>query len=439
MDYENKSLFMKGLFVKLIGGIGFFSVYTFYYSYGGDSKSYFKSALLVNELLEESVVEWVKVLFAESDYLRSNHYTLLQKIPWGPESSEWMMVRFVAVICLFGFMNYFATTLVFAFLSFVGVWQFYKVFEKRYPKLKYKTAIAILFVPSVFFWGSGIMKDSLVIGFLGVILYHVQLLIDRKARSKILSILILFIAGFIVFKVKAYVIISLVPALVIWLVMHVKGGISNNFVRKAIAPFFLAITFVGVGYSVTLLGTFTEKYSIDGVLKTAKGMQTWHYVEGDNFGTSHGRGSSYSLGDYDPTLIGTLGQFFPAINVTLFRPYLTEVRSPVMLAAAIESLIVLLYTIYIVLGLGVVKLYKAISRDPFLLMCITFALFFAFAVGFTSYNFGALVRYKIPCIPFYICSLVILQEKVREFKRAKTPMGRRERSRSRKTQIGYSP
>jgi hypothetical protein len=38
-------------------------------------------------------------------------------------------------------------------------------------------------------------------------------------------------------------------------------------------------------------------------------------------------------------------------------------------------------------------------------------LLFAFAVGFTSYNFGALVRYKIPMMPFYYIALFILTDK----------------------------
>jgi hypothetical protein len=37
-----------------------------------------------------------------------------------------------------------------------------------------------------------------------------------------------------------------------------------------------------------------------------------------------------------------------------------------------------------------------------------FAIFFAFSVGLTTANYGALARLKIPCIPFYMCSLFIL-------------------------------
>ena len=40
-----------------------------------------------------------------------------------------------------------------------------------------------------------------------------------------------------------------------------------------------------------------------------------------------------------------------------------------------------------------------------LLFSFVFAIFFAFGVGLSTSNFGALVRYKIPCIPFYLSSL----------------------------------
>ena len=37
-----------------------------------------------------------------------------------------------------------------------------------------------------------------------------------------------------------------------------------------------------------------------------------------------------------------------------------------------------------------------------------FSLFLAFAIGISTSNFGSLVRYKIPVMPFYIASLFII-------------------------------
>ena len=52
-----------------------------------------------------------------------------------------------------------------------------------------------------------------------------------------------------------------------------------------------------------------------------------------------------------------------------------------------------------------------ISKDPNLVFCLVFSIIFAFAVGISSYNFGALSRYKIPCLPFYatFCDIIIQQ------------------------------
>jgi hypothetical protein len=42
-------------------------------------------------------------------------------------------------------------------------------------------------------------------------------------------------------------------------------------------------------------------------------------------------------------------------------------------------------------------------------MCLVFAISFSFGVGVNSYNFGTLVRYKIPMMPFYVSGLYILR------------------------------
>ena len=213
---------------------------------------------------------------------------------------------------------------------------------------------------------------------------------------------------------KSYIIMSLVPALLIWFFLDYKDRIRSVILRNLSVPLFLVLSFYFISIAVNKLGEYNQKYSIEEVLDTARGMQSWHYVEGQNSSDQYGRGSSYSLGDYEPTIAGVRKMFFPAINVTLFRPYLTEVKNVLMVFSALESLAIFLFTIYVFIGLGLFRVVRFLISDSFLLMSFVFALFFAFAVGFTSYNFGALVRYKIPCIPFYMASLFILQYKVKE-------------------------
>ena len=37
---------------------------------------------------------------------------------------------------------------------------------------------------------------------------------------------------------------------------------------------------------------------------------------------------------------------------------------------------------------------------------------YAFITGFTSYNFGALGRYKIPCMPYFLIGIYIIKNEI---------------------------
>jgi len=60
---------------------------------------------------------------------------------------------------------------------------------------------------------------------------------------------------------------------------------------------------------------------------------------------------------------------------------------------------------------GPLKAWKTINKDPTIQFCLIFSLVFAFAVGISSFNFGALSRYKIPCLPFYALALILIYYK----------------------------
>jgi hypothetical protein len=95
-----------------------------------------------------------------------------------------------------------------------------------------------------------------------------------------------------------------------------------------------------------------------------------------------------------------------AINVALFRPYLWEVRNPLMFISAIESFVILLFTLYVFFVQR--HVFFKMLLDPNVIFCLLFCLTFAFAVGISTYNFGTLSRYRIPMLPFYVMALVLM-------------------------------
>ena len=163
-----------------------------------------------------------------------------------------------------------------------------------------------------------------------------------------------------------------------------------------------------VGGSVVAMQRLTNelgKYSLENVAQTSRITGSYIYwISGDE-------GSSYNLGDFSPTIGGMLSKFPLAVNVTLFRPYIWEAKKIIVLLSAIEAILFLFVTLKILFTIRVVAIWQTINRDPAIQFCIVFSLIFAFAVGISSYNFGALSRYKIPCLPFYSLAMVLIYYK----------------------------
>src|SRR6185436_9288096 len=100
-----------------------------------------------------------------------------------------------------------------------------------------------------------------------------------------------------------------------------------------------------------------------------------------------------------------------SIVATFFRPFVWEINTPIALFSAIESAIVFILTLNFFFKRGVGKYFRLAFSDPRLLMCFVFSIVFAVAVGASTSNFGALSRYKIPCMPFYFILLMLLYRK----------------------------
>ncbi len=167
--------------------------------------------------------------------------------------------------------------------------------------------------------------------------------------------------------------------------------------RIFVTPIFLvALSGVSIWAALTL-SEFSTKFNILDAAKTAQIYQEYNFEESST-------GSSYSL----PTFGGPITNFVAnipfALNVTFFRPYLWEINSVVMLSASLESLVFLLLFIQI-LRRGNWRQFRYIFKTwPTLMAILIFTLAFSYIVGFATYNFGTLVRYKIPSL---ICLLII--------------------------------
>ena len=88
-----------------------------------------------------------------------------------------------------------------------------------------------------------------------------------------------------------------------------------------------------------------------------------------------------------------------------------------MLVSALENFLLLVFSIYLLIKVRIIYLIRLVLRHHLLVFSFAFSLFFAFCIGLTTSNFGSMVRYKIPAMPFYVASLIIARELLVEKKK----------------------
>ncbi|MET4106905.1 hypothetical protein [Hymenobacter sp. UYP22] len=402
-----RKYFIPALSVKFLGAIGLGLVYQFYYG-GGDTFNYFSHVSTVHSSLSDSFSIWLRLLQApeipDGDMLR---YT--GRMYWYKAPTEYFVVKVASICSLFCFNSYAVIGLCFAFISFAGMWAMYVTFLRIYPLAYKKFAIAVFFLPSVFFWGSGLMKDSLCIGALGWTFYGFYHVFIAK-KNVVTGIALGALGAYVLMSVKVYILLSFMPPALLWVFNENSQRIKSAALRLALKPLFLLLG-AGAGYlGATGLTAGDEKYDVEKIGERTKINQ--EYLT--NFAAN---GSAYSIGEFDGSASSMLKVAPQAIVVSIFRPFLFEVRNPVMLLSALEASLFIWLTVSLLYKTGLLKGLGLIASTPLILFSFLFSIVFAIGVGINSGNFGTLVRYKIPLMPFYLAGLYMLQAKAAESRR----------------------
>jgi hypothetical protein len=409
-DKNMRKYFIPALSVKLFGAVALGLIYFFYYK-GGDSINFYRlGSVHVYQAFMDSPSAGLQLLLDNGEYENPSIYHYISRIYYYTDAPSFLVVKISAFFGLFCFHTYSTIALFFAVFSFTGSWALYTTFLKLYPKYYKLGAYAIFFVPSVFFWGSGLLKDSLSFGALGWFFYgFCNLLIFRRYIKR--SVIFCIIGIFMLKKIKIYILLCVLPAMTLWIFLVLGKRFQSSIGRLLVKPAIFCIALVMTYFAAEFVSAEDKQYNLDNIVHTAKTTSDWLTYMSKAEG-----GAYYSLGAFDNSATGMLMKAPAAINVTLFRPYLWEAHNAVMLSSAIESFLILLITLYVILKLGLFKTIGFIRNDPFLIFCLIFSLTFSFAVGISTSNFGTLVRYKIPMLPFYLLLLTVLVEEAKKKK-----------------------
>ena len=407
--YPEYRFFTYGLVVKLIG-VSFFMVFYTVVNKTGDTVSYFLGSKAISELILKNFEAGVSVLFNNDNGF--NDYSSFSITKTKPpyyimrDENTFNVCRISFPLYIISSGSFIITSFLTSAFSYIGLWKLYRLFASQFPGNNKIFAYLILFLPSTVFWGSGIMKDSFVLGATCFATYNFFKIFVK--REKVLINIILLVINFsIIINIKSYVAVSMIPGMIVWVNNSFLVSIKSSFIKFATFPLIFIIIF-GSGYvifnNLSALG-LGQYENVDQTFEQAQIIQQ-DLLRSEQYG-----GNNYSIGTLDGTLSNTLKLAPLAIFTAIYRPSIFEIGSPAMVISVIENLILLLFSIYALSKTNPLRLLKQIFSSPILTYSLIFTVIFGFGVGIAGTNFGALVRYRIPLIPFFFPLIYLISKK----------------------------
>lgn len=410
----NYKYFKSAFLFKIFGGIFFGLIYVFYYG-GGDTISYYSSAMPLSNLFYENPEDYFRILlnwhsFEKPDdatyfeFYKFNYFTSETGFPMGlmgRDPKTFAVCKITSIFMIFLGNSYFATTIFIAAVTFIPLWRLFLMFCKEFKGIEKPLSFAVLFIPSVLFWGGGMMKDTYTFSATCLAVSSINYITKRK--KLFWNIFLLILAFYIIISIKPYVLNILIPCTGIWLFAILIKNVKNTTVKYVFMPFVFAGALGGSYFVLQSLGGSMDKFSLD------KAIQTTQITQEDMKREEQYGSNNFDIGTIDGSVPNMIAKFPIATFAGLFRPLIFEARSAVMLLSGLENLVLIILTFLVIFKTKFRIIWQLMNKYEILFFCISFAVLFAFMIGLTTPNFGALVRFKIPLIPFFAVWLVIMR------------------------------
>lgn len=364
-------VFMLGLLLKIVGGLTLGIIYKLYYA-GGDTWTYYESALVLSK---SSWSEFWSLVFEPIDPalpIRAIYFT-----------------RFTAVLLFFTKADYWLVSIYYSLFSFACC-AYFLVQLKHWKSSFFQLGVMAIFIfPTAILWSSGLIKESLAFGtLLWLVGGYMKL---EKAPSYRLIILIIPIA--ILVWLKYYVLAAVLPLLVyhfLYQMMETEGWLKGIWTRTlVIVSVLLLPTYL---FLIWLYPYFEIQKFISIVWESHQSILQKSSV--DNAVTMFLPGHGVF------TFLFNLPYY---LMTGLFRPILFESNSLFGWFSSIENLVVLWLFLW---KLKILKL-KQLKVSSHGLALFSYVVLVCLFLSFTIPNLGALARFRVYFMPFFLFWILI--------------------------------
>jgi hypothetical protein len=290
------------------------------------------------------------------------------------------IIKFLSILNIFSFGNYYINVIFYSFITMFGPIAIYRVMNDVFPGKKIQVLLAVFLVPSFLYWTSGIHKEGIIFLGLSLIIYHVYFGL-KEGRFKISRIIYILLGLLLILILRNFLIVIIIPALIAWL-------LAAKFPKHGLAIFTGCYLFFIVIF-------FTAKFihpNLNFPQAVVKKQQEFLMLTG---------GSAVPIKELKPTVGSFLINTPQAFNLSIIRPYPSDVKHILSLAAAAEiNLLLFCFLIFLIWRTN------GIRDKNFIYFCLFFSFSLLLTIGYTVNFLGAIVRYRSIVFPFLVVPMV---------------------------------
>ncbi|MCA1763379.1 MAG: hypothetical protein LC664_10360 [Flavobacteriales bacterium] len=265
-----------------------------------------------------------------------------------------------------------------SFFTLIGLVAIYKLLAAYFPRKKAAMFLAVFLLPSVLFWASGVLKESILIMGLGLfVLGFFRWIYGEHSKADIFS---LFLGFALLLITKGYVLQCMAPA-ILGLIL-VKAFKGRKFYFWFALPHLLALILVFAG------GYISDKLDVPRIM----GLKQIAFA---NVAEQSNSGSAIELPEIRQSADVVL-HAPEALTTTYLRPWPWEWDKITYIPPALENLFLMICLL--LMAWNFKKPYGL--AIPILAFSASFALVMGVLTGEVVSILGALVRYKVPSLIF---------------------------------------
>ncbi len=382
--------FLPALLLKLISGVLLGLLYHYYYKIG-DTLFYHQASQRLSDYAGQNFQAYLRLLFFnefESEAFRAT-------IPFSRHagfSNSFFLLKALSVLNLLTNSSYWIISLYFSLFSFWGSAKLAAVLGDIFPNKKRAALLSFLFFPSVVFWGSGLLKDAVMMGSMCWVVAFVLALAHRRPLS-ISSWLLAILMLYLFVRIKIFFSLALLLLLFAYLIVVVLAKYNPAFRKLTVQVLFILAFLTGTGLLATQVVSF---YRFDFVAE-----QLVLTYEGLLAQSQHVPHLVYT--SLEPTLASIAAYSPEAFFSSIFRPYLGESGKLLFILMGLENLLLVILMLVAVVSLVKRGLQNVNALHVALLI---FMLIAGTMIGLSTPNFGTLSRYRIIFLPFLVYLLL---------------------------------